>query len=75
MSQEPDATPTLRPRHGNDAGSKSTKVQRNVFDLQKGFRFKISAAGALDALQRGDQRRFYVEHFQLMKEKSKQDVT
>lgn len=74
MSQEPDATPTLRPRHGNDAGSKSTKVQRNVFDLQKGFCFKISV-GALDALQSRDQRRFYVEYFQLKKEKRKQDVT
>ena len=58
VSQEPDATPTLRPRHANDAGSKSTKVQRNVFDLQKGFCFKISV-GALDALQSNGQRRVY----------------
>ena len=26
VSPEPDTTPTLRPRHGNDACSKSTKV-------------------------------------------------
>ena len=49
-------------RHGNDTGSKSTKVQRNVFDLQKGFRFYISTS-ALDAKR--DQRRFNVEHLKL----------
>ena len=70
MSPEPDATPTLRPRHCNDACSKSTKVQRNVFDLQeKDSSFKVST-GAWDAMQSGDQRRYYVQNFPSKKVKS-----
>ena len=71
MSPEPDATPTLRPRHCNDARSKSTKVQKNVFDFtkKKDSSFKVST-GAWDAMQSGDQRRYYVQNFPSKKVKS-----
>ena len=59
--QDPMFSPPW-PRLSNDSGSSPTKVQKNVFDLQKGFGTKISD-GALDAMQRRYQERVYIIFF------------